>query len=487
MRRIVASGSRVVPLALATLGCTASPPRDPAAERVDRVVSTLAPVVRVIGRPPARFDLPARMAHYRTPGVSIAVVDSGRIAWARGFGLTASGGDSVTPLTLFQAASISKPVAATAMLRLVDEGRLSLDTDVNAFLRSWRLPADRFTRAEKVTLRRLASHSAGLTVDGFPGYAPGAERPTVPQILDGAKPANTGPVRPDTLPGAMWRYSGGGTTVMQLVLTDLTGEDFPALARRLVLEPAGMSRSTYEQPLPAPRAGEAAAGHKLDGQMVPGRWHVYPEMAAAGLWTTPTDLLRWAIAIADAWSGRPGAILSRELAREMLTVQKGPTGLGPFLEGSGRALNFGHGGANEGYRAQLIFFPETGQGAAVMTNGDNGGTLAEEVLFAIAAEYGWPEHAPREVEPLPLDSATRASVAGRYELKTPVQAAILVTADSSGLHLEVPGFVPREELVFTAELTAVGLTTGNTYAFERGSDGRPGALVVGGLRAVRTP
>lgn len=388
---------------------------DPARE--ERVLAGLRGPVEVTGAPATAWSLGDRMAHYKVPGVGIAVIDGGRIVWARGFGVKEAGGaDSVTPETLFQAASISKPVAATAMLRLAEAGKLALDENVNAYLTSWQVPDNGFTATEKVTLRRLASHSAGLTVHGFPGYDADSAVPTTAQVLDGVRPANTAPVRVDTVPGARWRYSGGGTTVMQLVMMDVTGQPFAGLMKNLVLEPAGMDRSTYEQPLPAERAPEAARGHLADGTVLHGGWHTYPEQAAAGLWTTPTDLARWALAIDAARRGIRGSLLAQATAAEMLTVQQGQVGLGPFLEGSGDSLRFGHGGSNAGFRAQVLFFPATGQGAAVMSNSDAGDRLNQEILNGLAAEYGWPGYGPRRITPVAVDPAMLRRVAGEYLL-----------------------------------------------------------------------
>ena len=268
----------------------------PDSSRISRVVHGLRGNVQVASRPLRTWSLTDRMAQFKVPAVSIAVIANGRIAWARGFGVKETGtNDSVTAETLFQAASISKPVTATATMRLVAAGKLDLDTDVNQYLKSWRVPANRFTETEKVTLRRLLGHTGGLTVHGFPGYAATAPVPTLVQILNGEKPANTAAVRVDTTPGVLWRYAGGGTTVQQLLLTDQTGEPFPALMNRLVLAPIGMTRSTFEQPIPGSHRAGAARAHRGSGQMIPGRWHTYPEMAAAGLWTLQDDNLLHAV------------------------------------------------------------------------------------------------------------------------------------------------------------------------------------------------
>jgi CubicO group peptidase (beta-lactamase class C family) len=471
-------------------GCAAPARQSTAAAadaRIDRITHGLLRAVRVKGGPEVTYDLPARLAHYRTPGVTIAVADSGRIVWARAYGVKEAGtSDSVTPATLFEAGSISKPVAATVMLKLVDQGKLSLDENVNTYLESWKVPDNRFTATEKVTLRRIASHNAGLTVHGFPGYKVTDSIPTVPQLLDGAKPANTGPVRVDTFPGAIWRYSGGGTTVMQLLVSDVTDTPFPVLAKRLVLDPAGMTASTYEQPIPAARIAETSAAHKQDASVVPDRWHVYPEMAAAGLWTNPTDLLKWAIAIAESRDGKPNALLSQAIAKEMLTVQKAPTGLGPFLEGEGRAFNFGHGGADEGFHAELIYFPETGQGAAVMVNGDGGPPMMREILYAIAAEYGWPEYGPREIETVAADSVTAATVVGVYATTKPVPLTIRISLEGGKLYVHSE-FTPKSEAVFTAANRLVLLDGGAELTLETDDGGRVTGVAAGPFRAARQP
>ena len=421
----------------------------PDSVHIARAIASLRPQVEIEGRPDQRWSLSERMAHYKVPGLSVAIISGGKIVWAGGFGVKEAGtADSVTASTLFQAASISKPVAATGMLRLVSEGKVALDTNVNQYLKSWQVPDNKFTATEKVTLRRIASHSAGLTVHGFPGYEAGTPVPTVVQVLNGSKPANTAPVRVDTTPGAIWRYAGGGTTVEQLLMTDVTGETFPALMKRLVLDPAGMTSSTYEQPLPEARWPEAARGYRGDGTMVKGQWHTYPEMAAAGLWTTPTDLAKWALAIAAAHKGGDTTLLPRAIAEQMLTVQKGSFGIGPSLDGSGRAFRFGHGGANEGYRANLLYYPEAGVGIAVMTNSDRGDDLVSELEYAIAAEYDWPDFAPRKIRAVVRDSASLAPFVGTYTLSFNRQTfPLTVTLDSGTLNFKFPFTPDPVELV----------------------------------------
>jgi CubicO group peptidase (beta-lactamase class C family) len=426
-----------------------------------------------------------RMKHYGVPAVSVALIDDGRIVWARAYGLADVAGNRVaTPATLFQAASMSKPVASVAALQLVQEGRVALDAPVNASLRSWQVPENERTAGHPVTLRGLLTHTAGLTVHGFPGYAAGAAVPTVVQVLDGSAPANTGAVRVDTTPGAMWRYSGGGMTVMQQLMEDVSGQPFPALLRARVLDPAGMRASTYEQPLPASRALEAATGYRANGSAVEGRYHTYPEMAAAGLWTNPSDLARWVLAIQHSLAGERGALLSRETASTMLTPGLGSWGLGVQIAGAGDSLVFTHGGANEGFRAIFVGFAHRPQGAVVMTNSDAGGRLADELIRAIATEYQWPGFARREIAAIPVPAAALLEYAGTYAGDDGM--SVKISAEGDGLWLTLPNG-QRLELVFTATDQVASPEVGATERFERGKNGAVAAISLAGQRLVRVP
>jgi CubicO group peptidase (beta-lactamase class C family) len=286
-------------------------------DRIQRVENGLLPLNS--GSPQSLAD---RMAFYKTPGVSIAVINNGKLEWARGYGvLKAGSNDPVTTATLFQACSISKPIAAMAALDLVEQGRLDLDQDINKKLTSWKMPENDFTKEQKVTLRRLLSHTAGTTVMGLRGYAADEQIPTVRQILDGIKPANSEPITVDAVPGTRWRYSGGGFIVVQQLLTDVLQKPLPEIMRELVLQKLQMKQSTYQQPLPPSLRAQAASGHLADGEKIEGDWFIYPEMASGGMWTTPSDLTRIVIELQQAIAGRSNRILSREIANEMLSDQ----------------------------------------------------------------------------------------------------------------------------------------------------------------------
>lgn len=450
--------------------------------RMARVERGLLPGLLIAGRPAATSAIADRMAALKVPGVSVAVINGGVIEWARGYGVAEAGSSTpVTPRTLFQAASISKSVAAVAAMRLVQQGRVSLDEDVNTKLRPWKVPANDFTAKEKVTLRRLLSHTAGLTVSGFPGYPSGTALPTITQILDGEKPANTGPIRVDVLPGSLWRYAGGGYTVIQLLLGDVTGRPFPDLLAEMVLKPIGMADSTYEQPLPDARRGAAASGHRSDGTLIPGRSHTYPEMAAAGLWTTPSDLARFLIEMQKALRGE-STLLTADTARRMITIEKEGYGLGFGVQGTGASATFGHGGSNAGFKCQMVAFVEQGQGAVVMTNSDQGSRLAQEVLRAVSAEYGWPVFKPRTRTTVTVAPEVLAPLAGRYEMRP----GRVISVTLEGGALVITDRDQRIELYPESETRFFELVEETTVEFVKGADGKVAHLLIDGrIKAPR--
>jgi len=408
-----------------------------------QIESGLTPPILISGEPPQTFALPERLAHYAVPALSLALIDQGEVAWVKAYGVRATGDPlAATPHTQFQAASISKPVAALAALRLAAEGRLDLDADVNTYLRTWTLPSNDLTRQQPVTVRRLLSHTAGATVHGFPGYALDAPLPTVVEILEGLSPANTAPIRVDLLPGTAMRYSGGGYVVLQQLLMDLTGETYPALVQRLVFDPLGMAHSGYSRP--DPQDPLVALGHLRTGERVPGGFHVYPEYAAAGLWTTPTDLAFLALGLSRAYTGARDAVLPQPLAQALLTshpVAGSSYALGLNVMGEGDWLSFAHGGDNYGYKCLFVGYPKRGQGLALMTNGERGESLYMEVLRSVAQVYGWPGHDAKLKTLAPAAPAAWTAYAGRYVLTDypVVSLTIAPQADTLTVTLEQPG------------------------------------------------
>jgi len=430
-------------LLVACSGSTRQPaqPTNESRARIPRIERGLAPAVQVRGEE-VHYTLAERMREHRVPAVSIAVFEHGELQWAAAYGLAeVATGERATEDTQFLAGSISKTVNAYAALLAVRAGELALDAPINDALTSWKLPDNELTRKTPVTLRMLLSHTAGTTVHGFPGYAPGTPIPTLPQILDGAPPANTPAVRVDLAPGTEFRYSGGGTTIVQLALVERTYLPYPDLLARRVLGPTGMAHSTFD---PA-RAQHPAVGYRASGDPVEGKRHIYPEMAAAGLWTTAGDLARFFARLARERKD-PSSI-----AAQMTTTVKdafdGAVGMGVFLTSRNGTPMFGHGGSDEGFQADAVASLDGGFGVVVMTSSDTGYKLMPEIERAVFAEYGWPG-ADRPVERFALDAAQRQRLVGRYLFdREPFE----ITAQGDKLMLDTPFDTPVELVPIAAD------------------------------------
>jgi len=397
--------------------------------------------------------------------MSVAVIEDGRLVWARGYGVgNRDDKNVVTTSTLFQAASLSKPVSALGAVLLAQQGRTELDGDVREWLRTWKT-------SERVTLRQLLSHTAGLTVSGFSGYGPGASLPSTTQILNGQSPANNEAVRVMSPPGTEVRYSGGGYVVVQQLVTDVTGRPFDRYMGDSVLAPLGMDHSNFEQPLSADHARLAASGYRREGSILPGRFMVHPELAAAGLWTTPSDLARLVIALQDALAGRATQILTPEMAREMLTAQVGNAGLGVFLTGpNGPSRRFTHTGRNAGFDATLVGYKNGRQGAVVMINRNNNEDFITEVLESIAREYRWPDFLddrPRR-DYVAVPSAVQATYAGSYEAAG--QPSLVVVHENDKLFAR-PGEDAWFRLYPTSETEFFVTENATRWTFVRAADG----------------
>ena len=332
------------------------------------------------------------MEEFGVPGVSVAVIQDFKIHWAKAYGVAdVETGQLVDIETMFQAASISKPVAAMGVLRAVQDGLFSLDDDINDILDSWTLDGREFTRNRPVTPRTLTSHTSGLGDGfGFPGYDPEQPLPTTVQILEGHELSNVGSVFMEREPMTFYEYSGGGVTVMELALSDVRRRPFVDVLQEGVLAPIGMTRSSYAQPISPEHNKNAARAHDNNGDSRGPKWHVYPEHAAAGLWTTPTDLARLIIEVQRSASGESNRVLSQSMIQEMLN----PVGVGPFAVGFtvskiGEGWYFSHGGSNWGFRALMLAHKVKGYGLVVMTNADQGSTVINEIGRRIQHTYNW--------------------------------------------------------------------------------------------------
>jgi CubicO group peptidase (beta-lactamase class C family) len=417
-------------------------------EKIKQVENNLAGWVQTGNND--RWNLAERMKKYGINGVSIAVVHNYKIEWARGYGFAdISEKRSVTEATLFQAASISKSLNSLGVLKLVQEKKLDLDADINKYLVSWKFPYDEKSNDKKITVTNLLSHTGGLTIHGFPGYSRGDTLPTLPQILDGQKPANTEAVRSSSEPGKNVNYSGGGITITQLIVMDITHQPYDVFMKRNILDPLGMTASSFVQPPEKGKEKQLATGYKADGSEVPGKYHIYPEQAAAGLWTNPTDLCKYIIETQLSYKGESSRVLTPEMTRIRLAPVLEDAALGTFVNSrvTGSYKYFNHNGGNEGFSCTSIGCRDNGEGVVIMTNSDNASIL-EEIANSVASVYNWKDYYLPEIKKVVnVDKSVLAKYTGKYDFNG---TQITITMSDTGLSVNPFGNV-RWQLYFTSD------------------------------------
>ena len=443
-------------------------------QRIERIENGLLPPVVLKGETPLRMKIDERMKFYRTPGVSVAVINEGKVEWARGYGLLrVNGQERVTTSTMFQAASISKTLTALAVLQLVEKHQLDLDEDVNVKLTGWKVPENDLIKNERPTLRRVLSHTAGFNVSGLPGYSADQPLPSLRQILNGEKPANTPPIRIDTIPGSRFTYSGGGYEVLQQLLTDVTKKSYVELMEP-ILKKLGMTHSTFKAPsLSDP---DVAAGHLPNGVEIEGGWRLHSELAAAGLWSTPTDLAQLVIEIQKSNEGKSNWILSKGMTKMMLSPQIENVGLGVFVDGEGPSARFDFSGSNVGYKSYAVGYLQSGRGAVVMTNSENGAQLALEILRSISAEYGWPDYHPRERVVSKIDPAVYHDYVGEYELGVS-GPHVTITTEGDKLFSQGPS-QPKAEMLPESPTTFFLREVDASFTFIRDEKGQVSEVII---------
>jgi CubicO group peptidase (beta-lactamase class C family) len=408
----------VVAFVISLVAACSSTHNDDVQSRIAAVEKSLIASVINTESEPAGMALSERMQHYKVPGISIAVINNGQIEWAQGYGVAETGGtQAVTPDTVFQACSVSKPVSVTGIMLLAQSGVIDISRNVNDYLTSWRLADNDLTTTQKATIQRLMSHTAGINVSGFGGYPAGSVIPTLLQVLNGTPPATSAPVKIVYEPGSQYSYSGGGMEVLHQMAEDVAGMPFQSYMKNNLFGPLCMNSSDFVQPMAGPLATRAAKAHDMDGIMIPEGWRTYPELVAAGLWTTPSDLATLLIEVQKAAVFNKGVLLTQETANRMLTQQPNTNssmGLGfALLEGRG-GLIFNHSGSNFGYKSYMIAYRDRGQGVVVTTNGDNGLALIMEVVRAVAKVYGWPDTFVQKAVLVVVPLATLQSYVGSY-------------------------------------------------------------------------
>ncbi|MEM8929987.1 MAG: serine hydrolase domain-containing protein [Acidobacteriota bacterium] len=407
----------------------------------------LVPSVWPTPPPDTGWSLRERMDHYRVPGVAVAVVDDGELRFVKNWGvLTADGEEPVVDDTRFQGASIAKALTATLALRLADQGDLDLDAAVTPWLDD--------IDTSGVTPRRLLAHTAGLDTPSFAGYAQSESLPTLDEILRGASPATSDAIRVVVEPGTTWRYSGGGFEVLRQVIEERTSRPFAEVMDEELFAPLRMSNSSV-RPLPPELEARAATGHDHAGVALPDRWRVFPEAAAAGLWTTAEDLAQWIIDLQKAHAGKPGRRLRRDMARAMFEPQDpGAWGLGVLRGGVGQSAWFAHLGGNPGYATLELGFVSSGHGIVVLTNGDGGSDLIREIVTAAAAIYDWPTFGGVVQPGIAPDASLLERAVGSWSLPA-LDVELTISAEDGALWAQFLGQRSRMTVTSATELRAV--------------------------------
>ncbi len=383
--------------------------------KINAVENSLTPSV-IYGDTLPHLNIEKRMSETGIKGLSIAVIKDYKIEWAKGYGwANVEEKRKVTTVTRFQAASISKSINSMGILKLFEMRKLDPEADINNYLRSWKFPYDSISKNKKISVYQLLSHTAGLDIHGFPGYKKTDTLPTIQQILDGKPPANTKAVRSLFEPGIKFKYSGGGTTISQMIVADLTKANYADWMQKNVLQPLGMTNSSYQQP-PTSNA-DLATGYYQDGKPVIGNYHIYPEQAAAGLWTTPTDLAKYIIECQLALEGKSKKVLSQAMMKKRLTpYMDSVAALGVFIENRRASLYFNHNGGNEAFLCTSYGSMQDGNGVVIMINGENFEVI-RELLNSVAKVYDWKgffEPTFKKVVVLPKDSLQQ--YIGSYKL-----------------------------------------------------------------------
>jgi CubicO group peptidase (beta-lactamase class C family) len=466
----------LIAILIFTSACSQTIPAT-ADQRRQAVENNLSPDI-IYGDSLPHFNLEKQMAAYGIKGVSIAVIKDFKIDWAKGYGWADEQEKRpVTTDTRFQAASISKSLNSLGLMKLVEQGKIDLDADINNYLKSWKFPYDSLSKGKKISLRNLLSHSAGLSIHGFRGYETGDTLPTVIQILNGEKPANSKPVRSMFEPSLRMEYSGGGTTITQLLVTDITGQTYEDYMKKTVLQPIGMTNSFYNQP-PPPGTKNLATAYYGNGQPVKGLYHIYPEKAAAGLWTTPTDLCKYIIETQLAYQGKSAKVLSQKTMQTRLTPYiDSSAALGTFLFRKPTETWFTHNGSNEAFMCNSFGSLKNGNGIVVMINSDNY-AIIPEITNSVAQVYGWKDfYTPVFKKKVIVPHDTLQLYTGSYLL---VKDTLSVSFCGEELCIRQNGNPPYGLKMIFGTMTEASMTEVQNLIirFVRNEDGKVGVMEV---------
>lgn len=433
---------------------------------INAIENNLIQAIQLKSDEKRNLNLQERMAYHNVPGVSIAKVKGGKIHWVKSYGVQdANTKIEIDNNTIFQAASVTKPITALAVLKLMQEGKLDLDADVNSYLKRWKVSNNEFTQNEKVTVRRLLTHTAGLNIHGYDGYRQSEGFPSAIEVLNGE--GNSRRAMVEETPGQRWRYSGAGYVILQLLIEDVSGQPFQQYMKNEILRPLGMNNSSYQQPLDASIQTNVSSAHDPRGEVIPGKWNNYPEMGPGGLWSTATDIAKYCMEIQKIYTERGEGILSKETIELMFTKHsERDWGLGPKIEGDEESLRFRHDGKNEGFIAEFVAFANNGEAVVVMTNGDRGNRIAREILLSISDYFKWDSDKPLVIDSKIMTANELESYTGTYDWQERPGYFIEVIIEQGQLVLLAPGY-PEDSLTPINSNDFIDIETGLEVKFNK--------------------
>lgn len=321
------------------------------------------------------INIEERMKHYNVPGISIALVENSQIIRIKSYGLLEVD-RKVNENSIFSACSISKFLTGVLAMKLIEDELLVLDEDVNERLVSWKVPENDFTKNKKVTLRILLSHQSGIKdpEGSFSELDSKIEIPSMVELLEGGTPYCTVPIEVKCEPESEYHYSDAGYCIIQQLIEDVTEKPFHQVMNEQIFQPLGMENSQLNTTMLEVGKENYSCGHNKSGELVDGKYPIYPYPAASGLWTTSLDLAELVLELMNAVKGESKIGVSENIAKEMITPQRGKswTGLGVFLEGSKKELEITSLGWGVGFQCMMVVFPYLEKGAVIMTNAELG-------------------------------------------------------------------------------------------------------------------
>ena len=384
-----------------------------------------------------KYNILERMHFYKIPSVSLAIIENGKIKWVKTYGYAdIERKRPANKTTLYQVASISKSVNSLGLMKLIQDGKLSLTNDIRNYLKTWVFPDNEFSKNKIINLKNLLSHTAGLSVHGFIGYSMKDSIPTINQILDGKRPSNNEAVKPIFPIGDHFEYSGGGYTVIRKILDDHISTNYDSLMTALVLKPLKLTNSTFSQPLLS-KYKNYAYGTNKEMQTLEGNYYIYPEQAAGGLWSTATDIGKFIISIQEALKGKPNALINEQLTKEMLTPVLNNYALGFGIIEKGGEKYFWHEGESFGYNSMYYGSFTTGKGVVILTNAypENGQPFIKELLNSVAVACEWKDfYNPIKKKLIAVPDSLLAKYTGTYNSENP-QMKIAITLNNNQLEL----------------------------------------------------